>query len=399
LIPKSYIAARPEDAGVDSEALEALFARVKRYVDEGFLPSAQVAVARNGMVAGLRTFGTAVQGGVERPATDETLYCIFSCTKAVVACAVWRLLEDDLLRLEERVAEIIPEFGTNGKEVVTVEQVLLHTGGFPYAPFRPEYWGDRERLLEAFSRWRLNWAPGTRFEYHSTSAHWVLAEIIYRRTGKDFREFIREQVTGPMGLPELFVGLPEEYDGRVAAVQWVGEVTPPPGGWGEVTPETILIFNEPVGRRSGVPGGGGMTGAGELAMFYQVLINGGRAPNGRQVTKPETIEFATRVRNRFPDPVFGVPANRGLSIVVAGDDGMAHLRGFGKVAGPRAFGHGGAGGQIAWGDPDSGISVGFCTNGFNDWMTVARRTTAISSLAAACAGALQGPTAAGEATA
>ena len=95
----------------------------------------------------------------ERPATDETLYSIFSSTKAVVAVAVWLLFEEGLLKLDERVADIIPEFGTNGKEVVTVEQVLLHTGGFPHAPFRPECWGDREALLEAFQRWRLNWEP------------------------------------------------------------------------------------------------------------------------------------------------------------------------------------------------------------------------------------------------
>jgi len=79
-----------------------------------------------------------------------------------------------------------------------------------------------------------------------------------------------------------------------------------------------------------------------------------------------------------------VPVLRGLSIVIAGDDGNANMRGFGRVAGPRTFGHGGAGGQIGWGDPDSGISLGCVTNGFVDWMTLGRRVTAISSLAAKC---------------
>ncbi|HLC28191.1 MAG TPA: serine hydrolase, partial [Dehalococcoidia bacterium] len=79
--------------GIDSENLEAVFARAKRDVDEGVLPSAQVAIARMGKLAGLRTFGSAVQGGVEKPATDETLYSIFSSTKAIVAVAVWLLFE------------------------------------------------------------------------------------------------------------------------------------------------------------------------------------------------------------------------------------------------------------------------------------------------------------------
>ena len=55
-----------------------------------------------------------MQGGVEAPATNRTLYHIFSCTKAFVAAAVWLVLQEDLLRLDERIAEIIPEFGANG---------------------------------------------------------------------------------------------------------------------------------------------------------------------------------------------------------------------------------------------------------------------------------------------
>jgi len=122
-------------------------------------------------------------------------------------------------------------------------------------------------------------------------------------------------------------------------------------------------------------------------MFYQPLINGGQTVDGRQVLKPETIAFGTTVRTegRHVDPVWKIPANRGLSIVVAGDDGNAFMRGFGRTCSPVAFGHGGAGGQIAWGDPETGISVGYCTNGFTDWLTVGRRVTAISSLAGSCA--------------
>lgn len=102
MIEAKYVAANPEEVGIDSERLEALFARAKRDVEQGVLPSAQVAVARRGRLAGLRTFGTVVQAGSEAPATDETLYCIFSSTKAVVAAAIWLLLEEGLLRIEER---------------------------------------------------------------------------------------------------------------------------------------------------------------------------------------------------------------------------------------------------------------------------------------------------------
>ncbi|MEO8458347.1 MAG: serine hydrolase domain-containing protein [Chloroflexota bacterium] len=387
MVSQKIAESKPEDAGIDSEALEAVFARAKRDVDQGIVPSAQVAVARNGKLAGMRTYGEAMQGGQMRPATDDTLYCIFSCTKAVVASAAWLLFENDLLKLDERVGDIIPEFATNRKEGDTVEQVLLHTSGFPAAPFAQSEWGDREKMLEAFSRWRLNWEPDSQFEYHATSAHWVLSEIIYRRTGQDYKTFIRERITGPMRLDELWMGLPEEYGDRFAEIGWVGEPVEPPGGWGEVTPEAILGFNDPKVRAAGAPGGGGVTNAASVAMFYQTLINGGEASDGTRVLKPETIEFATQVRSkdRHRDKLFNIPVNRALSVVIAGDHGNAHMRGFGRTTSPRAFGHGGAGGQIAWGDPETGISVGYCTNGFVDFTAMARRITAISSLAGNCA--------------
>jgi CubicO group peptidase (beta-lactamase class C family) len=386
MIAQELVASSPEDVGIDSGRLEALFARVRRDIETGALPSAQVAIARHGRLAGFRTFGQATQGGVLCPATNETLYTIFSATKAIVAAAVWTLFEDGLLRLDERVAEIIPEFGTNGKEIVTVEQTLLHTGGFPYAPLGPGKWETRAGRLAAFTRWRLNWEPGSRFEYHASSAHWVLAEIVERRTGIEWRAYLRRRIIEPMGLADLYVGLPAELNARVADVVHVAPPEPPPGGWGEVTPEAILNFNRPEVRAVGNPGGGGIGRAADLALFYQTLINGGVTATGRRVLKPETIAFATRVRttDAHRDAIYNIPVSRGLSIVVAGDDGLKHLRGFGHGTSARAFGHAGAGGQIAWGDPETGLSFAYCTNGFADLESVRQRTLELCDLAAQC---------------
>lgn len=394
MINETHMAARPEDLGIDSERLEALFARARRDVEDGTLPSAQVAVARHGRLAAMRTFGAAVQGGAERPATDETMYHVFSSTKAVVAAAIWTLFEDGLLLLDERVADIIPEFGTHGKDAIDVETLMLHAGGFPYAPFAPDKWGDREELLRAFSEWQLNWPVDSRYEYHATSMHWVLAEIIQRRAGCDYKTYIRDRITGPMGLDELYVGCPLEQQHRVADVVHVTPPVEPPGGWGEVTPEAILRFNEPAVRAAGVPGGGGVASAATMALFYQPLVNRGETATGKRIMKAETIEFATKVRARphhidqtlqLFDPRLIVNTNRALAVVVAGDDGYAFARGFGRTCSPGAFGHGGAGGQVAWGDPVTGISVGYCTNGFTDPIASARRVTAIGSIAGDCA--------------
>jgi CubicO group peptidase (beta-lactamase class C family) len=225
--------------------------------------------------------------------------------------------------------------------------------------------------------------------------HWVLSEIIERRTGTPWKQFIRDRISGPMGLDELYVGCPREQQHRVADVRYMSEPVPPPGGWGEVTPEAILRFNQPAVRAAGVPGGGACASAATMALFYQPLVNGGATANGTRVLKPETIEFATKVRAKphhidqtlqLFDPKMIVNTNRALAVVVAGDDGYNFARGFGRTCSARAFGHGGAGGQVAWGDPETGISVGYATNGFLDAIGSGRRVTAIGSLAANCAG-------------
>ena len=115
---------------ITKAAWDALVERIHREVDAGLLPSCQVAVGYQGEVVESLTLG-------DTPAGGDTRYVIYSSTKAVVASAVWQVLAEGGLRLDDRVAEVIPEFGTNGKDVVTVEQVLLHTGGFPTAPMRP----------------------------------------------------------------------------------------------------------------------------------------------------------------------------------------------------------------------------------------------------------------------
>lgn len=393
----NFIAATPEAVGLDSAKVKALFERAEREVAQGLLPAVQIAIARNGKIGAMKTFGRAVQGGVDKPATNETRFVIFSCTKAIMAAAAWLLIQDGKLKESEVAAEIVPEFGTNGKDKITVHDILLHISGFPNAPYPQSEWGDRQKRLERFKSWRLEWPVGSKYEYHPTSGFWVIGEIIERRGGQDFREFVRNRIALPLGLPDLRVGLPREFQSRVADLTYVGEAISAEErhklGWPdlpetEVTEQAIMGFNEPSVREAGVPGGGGIMTAGDLALFYQGLINNAQgSTQSPPVWKQETLKDVLRVRSgEYFDPVFRYRVNRALGVFVAGDDGKANFRGFGKTTSALAFGHGGAGGQIGWGDPATGISLGYCTTGFDrDDLRQGRRGVAISSLAAVCA--------------
>ncbi|HMG26097.1 MAG TPA: serine hydrolase domain-containing protein [Acidimicrobiia bacterium] len=372
----------PESLGIDAGRLDELRARMRREIDGGLLPSCQWALGRDRQLAAFETLGDA---------GPETRYVIFSATKAFVASAAWLLIGDGSLDIDRRVAEYIPEFATNGKDVVTVEQVMLHTSGFPRAPLGPPAWADRDRRLEAFARWRLNWEPGTAYEYHPTSAHWVLGELVERVSGRDYRDFVHERVTGALGLPRVLGIAPDDQDG-IAELELSGEPAPseelmeifgvPELPVTEVTDAALLSFNEPDVRAVGVPGGGGVATAATVALFYQALLH-----NPDKLWDPEVLADATgRVRNTLPDPLLGVTANRALGVVVAGDDGNANRRGFGHTQSPRTFGHNGAGGQIAWADPDSGLSFCYVTNGRDlNPIREGRRGIGLSSRAAVCA--------------
>ena len=394
MIDRSRLASSPESVGIDPTALEALFERAEREVREGILPSVQIAVAREGRIAGMRTFGRAVFGGAEADAADDSLYCVFSCTKAITSAAAWLLIQEGKLSVDEPVAEIVPEFGSHGKDAVVVEQLFTHTAGFPTAPFDPRHFLDRERRLGYFAKWRLNFEPGSRFIYHPSSSMYVIAEIIERRSGLSYHDFVRQRIAEPLGLPDLFVGLPDAEHARAADIEHRGEELTdadferlgfPKPPVTEVTEEAVQGFNEPAVRRAGIPGGGAFTNAATLALFYQALLTG-RAPDGTTIWRPETLAMAREIRNpELTDMVFGKRANRGLGLMIAGDADRTY-RGFGHTNSEHAFGHGGAGGQIGWADPATGISLGYCTNGFDRHVIrQARRGVGISSRAGACA--------------
>jgi CubicO group peptidase (beta-lactamase class C family) len=345
---------------LDPGAVERLLA----FADAQDLPSSQLAVAVDGEVVLRWTKG----------APDDARYVVFSVTKALTAATAW-LFEE--LRPETRVVDLVPSFTGGGKEHVTLEHLLTHTAGFPRAPMPPSVGVDRDARIAKMAGWRLVFEPGTQMEYHPISAHWVVATLVEAVTEQPFPQVVRERVLEPLGLRSLSLGPDDRPVQPVVSIGKPGAAELP-----EVASEDALLrMGDPDVRAAGVPGGGAVSSADDIALLYQHLLHD---PKG--LWDPAVLADGTgHVRNRLIDPWTGVPALRTLGLTVAGDDGKAPLRQFGKATGPRAFGASGVGGQMAWADPDSGLSFCFLTGGLDqDQVAAFVRANRLSTLAARC---------------
>src|SRR4030095_7017056 len=206
--------AAPASLGFDPQALEHLTEIINGHLTEGRYPGAQIAVARHGKLALLKSFGEA-RLDPRAPARDDTLWLLYSNTKVITASAVWALAERGALRFTDRVADHVPGFEANAKGDITIIQLLSHQAGFPNADVPSAAWEDHDLLRKAVCGYTLEFTPGTRVHYHGRAAHWTAAVLIEALTKTDYRAFIRENVIEPLGLGgDLFVGLPDAQHGR-----------------------------------------------------------------------------------------------------------------------------------------------------------------------------------------
>lgn len=344
----------PEGAGIDPAALERLYAQIEGHIAAGRYPGAAIALARRGKLVAAREFGLArraTDGQAAVSANSETMWLLYSQTKPVTSCAIWQLVERGLLRWHDRVADYLPEFARHGKGQVTLYQLLSHQGGFPNAGVTPIVWEDHNQLREAICNFTLEWEPGARVVYHGSAAHWVQAALIEAVTEQDYRTYIRERITAPLGLQHLWVGVPDALHDHVAYMYQ-------PGASGEL--EGSAEANTPEHWRAGVPGGGGYATATDLATFYQMLLGQG-ALSGTRIISPRTVQYVTRNHTgERIDEGMGMPMHRGLGVHVRGT--TPTIRGLGSTAHPSVFGHGGAGSSYSWADPETGVSFTYLTN-------------------------------------
>jgi CubicO group peptidase (beta-lactamase class C family) len=349
--------------GFSAKPLEHLDRLIKSHIDEGRYPGAQIALARHGQLALFRTYGNAKTEGGTLPATNESLFLLFSQTKVITSSALWTLVEEGKVSFMDRVADLLPEFAARGKSEITLQEVMTHRGGFPNGDVSRASWTDHKKMRAEVCDFSLEWTPGTRLQYHARAAHLTQAMVIEAVTGQDYRDVIRTRVLEPLGLAnDIFVGVPEAQQSRCADT------------YAKEPRDNSADF-----RAAGMPSGGGFATARGMAAFYQMLGHGGRL-NDVRLFSPRLISYVSRNHTAEMGDLQmdGIPMHRGLGPHVRGESDR--IRGLGTIGAPVTFGHGGAGTSYSWTDPTSGVSFTYLTNYVQDDPWHSSRLDRVSNL-------------------
>jgi len=367
--------------------------RVRGTVDPDFAPVAEALRAvvhgwhdrrdRRGFAAGGAAVAVYLRGelvvdawtGVRNLAGDpwarDTIAMSFSTTKGVVSTVLHRLVDRGLVDYDAPVARYWPEFAQAGKEGVTVRHLLTHSAGMHGARalvVEPEDILDWDRMTARLAAAAPAWAVGSRPGYQALTYGWLVGEVIRRAGGyATVSEAVRREIAEPIDADGMFVGVPPGDRDRLATL--IGR---PP----EETPTGQVLdrlrgrsFLEPFVEAFDAPGFGalmltehvhdgeipsanGAFTARSLARMYAGLVSPEAFP-GPPLVSAATLAQATEVQTTARDGVVGVSLQWRLGY---------HLAATNRGVLPRGFGHFGYGGSGAWGDPTSGLAVGFVVN-------------------------------------
>jgi CubicO group peptidase (beta-lactamase class C family) len=307
-----------------------------------------------------------------RKVDRDTIFGVFSVTKAVTNVALQIQAERGLIDYNKPVAFYWPEFAANGKAKCTVRDVLSHRAGLPQMPdgVTPEKMADYDWMVKQLAAMKPLYEPGTTNAYHSYTWGWLVSEIVRRTDSKkrDFGRIVQEEICQPLGIKSLWLGIPDSVIPRVAKMYGTGSSTGAVVGESDrdvlfrktIPPQVTTspeVWELPIIRRSCQPGAGMICNAASLARFWGMLANGGQL-DGVRLLSPERIRAASvpRPETDRVDPVLGSAAN----ISTLG----FWLRGSGSSVGtsPHLLAQTGAGNNIGWADPDTGLAVAITHN-------------------------------------
>jgi CubicO group peptidase (beta-lactamase class C family) len=303
----------------------------------------------------------------------------YSGTKGVTATAIHMLATEGRINYDAPVAAYWPEFGCEGKERITVRQVLSHQAGLHrLTPLVDRITDilDWDLIVSRLERTAPDFQPGTANGYQAVTFGWLVGELIRRVSGMAVPDFVRERIVGPLGLDGLFVGeadremdrLPDfeglpplQRDGAEPLTMdyrvpfWVRTRAMRDLWQRGLTPKNAKrLYTHPAFWKACLPALNGVATARSLARMYAALSLGGEL-DGVRLVSPEVLERASEVQTRRADKVVFYPLHWKLGYHRA--DALI-------MDVPEAFGHFGLGGAGGWANPSLRLAFGFLHNGF-----------------------------------
>ena len=340
--PRSAMPVRTDDR------LTAIDDIVENYMGQGYFPGATIVVARGGKIVYEKAYGYAMLNdmGVRlddpRPMQMDTMFDMASCTKIMATTqSIMKLYSEGKIDLNATVASYIPEFAKNGKENVTVHQLLTHTSGLPqWKAMFLHIEKDKAKVLDYICNCELMFAPGE--EKYSDLGFQMLGFLVERITGRSMDEYVKNEIYKPLGLKRTtYLPLANGFTTEdVAATSFgnpyeyamVDEIDYP--GFGYDCTADLDAFRTFTGWRNytlqgecndgnawmangGVAGHAGLySDAEDLAVLCQAMLNGG-IYKGVRLYKKEVIDEFTSEQNGKPSR--GLGFERGSSFMGRGD--------------------------------------------------------------------------------
>jgi CubicO group peptidase (beta-lactamase class C family) len=339
-------------------AVSQTLAVIEEGMREGLHVGAQLCVLREGRVVVDHAVGNA---RVDPPVAmgTETLMLWLSAGKPLTATAIAMLVERGLLTFEDTVAEHIPEFGVNGKERITVRQLLTHTAGIRGLDTRYPFATWEETLQRIYDgKIERDWVPGNKAGYHAHTTWYLLGELINRLTGMPQDRWIRENLLVPLEMHDTHFAMTHEqyaaYGDRIGYL-YDTAITPP---------KPLPNYDTELAASRPRPSASARGPIRELANFYEMLRNGGMF-NGRRLLKPDTVHAMTsRQRVGMFDNTFRQTIDWGLGLILnSAHYGPAIPYQFGEHASAETFGHGGSQSSTGFCDPVNKLVVTLIFNG------------------------------------
>jgi CubicO group peptidase (beta-lactamase class C family) len=363
----------PESVGMTAGGIESIWRAAESMYATGMHPAVSLVIRRHGEIILKRSIGHARGNGPGESGDDaklmtpDTPVCLYSASKAMAAMPVHLLSERNELSLLDPVSHYIPEFGQNGKQDITIYQLLCHKAGIP--TIQADGVDVAELLLDSKEILRLLYAsepekPGQHHAYHALTAGFVVADLVEKVTGMPFRRFFREHFTGPLGLESIDFGARGRAFDRLATNYVSGfKVSGAVNIYlnraiGTTLENAVEVSNDPRFYRAVIPAGNGVGTADDCSRFFQCLLNGGEL-DGTRVLQPLTVRRAVAEVGK---PEF----DRSLLVPLRYSAGMMLGDSPWGLFGPntsRAFGHLGFTNNFLWADPERATSVTLLTTG------------------------------------